>query len=230
MMGNEGRYAESVEVARQALTVQQAYLPADHPDALTTEQTYAMALLNAHDPAHAEAILRDIAARSSRVRGPTHSDTLIAQAQLGEVLIDLGRFAEAEAILHPAAQALDRVQGSDSRYATGTWSDYVVAACSADDAAAGLEVARRIDDIRAQTLPPNDWHRAATKTDIGLCLVHLHRYAEAEPILLNAAASLEAARGSGFYTTQLTYKVLRDLYRGTGREADAARMASKLTP
>ena len=62
----------------------------------------------------------------------------------------------------------------------------------------------------------------------GMCLAHLHRYAEAEPVLLKATATLTAARGEGFYTTQLGLKALRWLYEQTGRTADAAAMAARI--
>ena len=48
-------------------------------------------------------------------------------------------------------------------------------------------------------------------------------------MLLKAVAGLEAARGSGFWTTQFTYRALRDLYAATGRPAEAARMIKKLS-
>jgi len=125
---------------------------------------------------------------------------------------------------------LDRVHGIGSRYATSAWSDYAVAACSGEDAAAGLAAAQRIADIRAGTLAPNDWHLSASQTNIGLCLMRLKRFAQAEPLLVKAAAELEASRGPGFYTTQLSYKVLRDLYMATDRAREAAGWAAKIQP
>lgn len=228
LLGNEGRYAESAAVARAGLATALKYLPADHPYVLIAEQTYSMALLNLHRPADAEPMLRDVAARSARVNGPESRDTLIAQVQVGETLIDLGRFEEAQAILRPAAAALDRVEGADNRFATGAWSDFAVAACSGHEAESGLAAAQRILAIRARTLPSGDWHLLGAQADVGLCLVRLHRHAEAEALLLKAAADLEAARGPGFYTTQLTYKALRELYQNENRASDAARIASKI--
>jgi hypothetical protein len=148
--------------------------------------------------------------------------------QLGEVLTDLGRYAEAEALIRPAAATLDQTQGPEAPYATSAWSDFAVAACSGEDASGGLEAAKRVDAIRRKVLPANDWHHQATQTYIGFCLVRLHRYDEAEPLLLESATALEAVRGSGFYATQLTYKALRELYQRTGRPADAARVAAKI--
>jgi tetratricopeptide (TPR) repeat protein len=164
------------------------------------------------------------------VRGPEHPDTLVAKVQLGEILIDLGRHAEAAQLLEQAAEGLERVQGPTSPYAASAWSDYSVAACGGEQAAAGLAAAQRVAVIRAAALPATDWHRKSTQVDIGYCLERLHRYREAEPVLAAAAHDLEATRGSGFYTTQLAYKGLRELYAHTGRTADAARMAALIKP
>jgi len=228
LLGNEGRYAESADMARDALAMARKYLPPNHPNVLVAEQTYAMTLLNLHKPGEAEPLQRDIVARQSAVNGPEGRDTLIARVQLGETLADLGRFDEAQAILRPAAETLDRVEGWENRYATGAWSDYAVAACSGHDAEAGLAAARRILDIRLRTLKPDDWHLMGAQTDIGLCLVRLHRDSEAESVLLKAAASLEAARGQGFYTTQLAYKALRELYQRDNRPGDLVHITAKI--
>jgi tetratricopeptide (TPR) repeat protein len=230
LLANEGRNEESAALAEKAIAVQDQYLPSDHPDRIHLEQTRAMALLNLRRPAQAEPLLRDVLARSARVFGPAHPDTVVAQVQLGEVLIDLNRYAAAQEVLRPGAETLDRIQGPESRYATGAWSDYAIAACSdGKHAADGLEIARRIAAVRARTLAAGDWHLPASQANIGLCLEQLQRHAEAEPLLVKAAADLEASRGAGFSTTQLALKTLRDLYVRTGRRPDGDRIASKIT-
>ena len=227
LLGNQGHYPESTEVARQALDSAQQYFPANHPYVLMAEQTYAMALLNQHKPQEVEAIQRDIIARSTRINGPEARDTLISHIQLGETLIDLGRFEEAKTLLQSTAEVLDRVEGSDNRYATGAWADYSVAACSSRDIPAGLAAAQRVVAIRARALAADDFRLMGARADVGLGLVRLHRYPEAEPLLLQAAASLEAARGPGFYTTQFAYKTLRELYQGENQPLEAARFAAR---
>lgn len=233
LLGNQGRYQESADEARDALALLRKVLPADHPDLLTSEGTYAESLLNLHKPAEAETVLREMIGISTRVRGPEHPDTLVAEVQLGEVLSDLGRFREAGDILRPAATTLDRVHGPTSRYATGAWTDYAIAACSGEEGAgrtAGLEAAQRVATIRERTLATTDYHRPGAQAVIGLCLVRLKRYAEAEAPLVKATAELEASRGPAFYTTQLGYKALKELYSETGRKAEAERIAAKIAP
>jgi tetratricopeptide (TPR) repeat protein len=230
LLANEGRYEEALRLVTQAVELQRRSAASDDPDILTTLGTYAAILGDLHRPAEAEPIQRDLISRSERIRGPTHTDTLAARVQLGDTLTDLHRYAEAETVLRAAAEGLERNEGPSNRYATGAWSSFTVAACEGGDANAGLEVARRIAEIRKQSLPEGDWHQLATQTAIGLCLVRLKRYGEADPVLLGARIRLESARGPKFFMTQLNYQASKELYAATGRTEEAAQMASKIAP
>ncbi|MBS0379409.1 MAG: serine/threonine protein kinase [Proteobacteria bacterium] len=227
-LGNQGRYAESVEVARSALADARRYLPTDHPFVLIGEGNYAMALLNLHQPAAAEPLLRDIVAVSSRVNGPQARDTLIAEIQLGETLLDLRRFDEAENRFRAAATGLDATEGPETRFATGAWNDFALAACGGTDAAAGLTAAQRNLGIRARTLAAGDWHLEAARVAVAFCEIRLGRYPEAEALLQPAAAALVATRGPDFYATQVALKALRELYEHTGRPHEAERVAARI--
>jgi tetratricopeptide (TPR) repeat protein len=228
LLSGQGRNDESAAVSREALAAFRQYWPADYPEALMSEAQYGIILMHLHRPAEAEPVFRDVLARETRVLGPEHADTLVAQIQLGESLIDLERYAEAEKILRATAESLGKVLGPEHRYTTGALGDYARAACNGPDPVAGLAAAQRVADLRAKTLPADDWHHAGAQVNIGFCLTHLHRYAEAETILRKAAADLEAVRGAGFYTTQYAYKSLRDLYLATGRSAEAQAIAAKI--
>ncbi|MDE2218969.1 MAG: tetratricopeptide repeat protein, partial [Gammaproteobacteria bacterium] len=200
----------------------------EHPYQLVAEQTTAMALLNLHHPEESEPLLRDIIVRSGRVNGPEGRDTLIARVQLGETLIDLRRYREAQAQIRPAAEILQRVEGPDNRYTNSAWSDYAQAACLGEDSAAGLPIAERVLATRTRTLTATDWRIMGSRAVLGLCLTGLGRYHEAEPLLSKAAADLEVARGAGFYATQLAYRALRRLYLRQGRADDAAQLESRI--
>jgi tetratricopeptide (TPR) repeat protein len=228
LLGNQGRYEEAAETLRRAIALNQQYGSPDDPGTLINLGNYAELLSDMHQPEKAEHILRELVGRSARILGPTHTDTLVAQVHLGDALTDLHRYAEAEGVLRAAAEGLERNEGPRNRYTTGAWSSFTVSACEAGHADAGLEVARRIAEIRKQSLPDGDWHLSATQTNIGLCLVRLKRYAEADPILAEARAQLEATRGPNFYQTQLNYEASQDLYAATGRPDEAAQMASKI--
>jgi len=173
-------------------------------------------------------VLRDVIAQGVRIRGPEHPETLASKVQLGENLVDLRRFDEAAELLRPTAESLERVLGPNHTYTTTAWGLYAVAACNGPDAAAGLAAEQKIAEMRAKTLPAGDWRISNTQAIIGLCLTHLRRFAEAEPILRQAVDNLESSRGTGFSNTQRAYKYLRDLYLAMDRPADAELPAGKI--
>jgi serine/threonine-protein kinase len=230
LRGNQGRYVESAELAKQALDLMKANLPDDSHARLTAAGTYATTLLNLHRPAEAEPLLRELVATSTQVRGPEHPETLLTEIQHGDSLGDLGRYAEAAVTLRAAAQELDRVVGADHRYAVAGWGSYAMAACHTDQAAAGLAAAEHVFNMRSKLMQATDSRIASARAEVGICLSALRRYAEAEPLLLHAVADLEAARGTGFFYTQKAYESLRDLYAATGRPSEAARYGAKLQP
>jgi serine/threonine-protein kinase len=227
LLANKGDYAQSAVYANEALTLQRQQLSPDDPQLIITQGSYAMTLSNLHRYEEADKLLRELVAAGTRVRGADHPDTLVTQVQLGENLMDLKRFAEAADSLKAAATSLDKVLGPTHRYALGAWTDYAAAACENHDPA-GLEAAQRVLKTREGLLTAGDWRLAASRGTVGLCLERLGRYAAAEPILLEAAQALEASRGSGFYHTQRTYRVLSDMYGALGRTDQQAVYSAKV--
>jgi tetratricopeptide (TPR) repeat protein len=222
------RYVEAAATARETIATLRRYRGADSPALLQAEAGYALTLAQMSRPAEAEAILRDAIAQGIRVRGPDHPETLAAQVQLGQNLLDLKRYAEAAELLRSTAQSLDRILGPNHTYSSTAWGLYAVAACNGDAAADGLAAEQHIADMRAKTLAAGDWRLSNTQAIIGFCLMRLHRYAEAEPLLRQAVASLESSRGTGFANTQRAYKYLRELFLATDRPADAQLLDGKI--
>jgi eukaryotic-like serine/threonine-protein kinase len=230
LMFKEGRYTEAAAAARETIATLRQYRGVDSPSLLQAEAGYALTLAQLRRPAEAEAVLRDVVAQGARVRGAEHPETLASKIQLGENLVDLQRYAEAAEILRPTAESLDRVLGPNHSYSSTAWGLYAVAACNGSNAADGLAAERRIAEMRAKTLPTGDWRLSNTQAIIGLCLTHLRRYTEAEPILREAVDNLESSRGPGFANTQRAYKYLRELYVAMDRPADAELLSGKIRP
>jgi len=230
LLGNQGRYTEAAATSHEAMASLNKILPADHPDLLAAQMNYASALANLHQTDKAETLFLEIVAARSRVLGPEHKDTLIAQYELADDLFEQHRDAEATAVLLPTAESLDRTLGPDNPWTLAAWGEYGNAACRSGQGALGLPALRRVEQTRMKTYGVNDWHTLSTGVSIGGCLVTLHRYADAEPLLLQKAAALEKERGAGFHRTQAAFQSLADLYVATGRDAEAARWKSRLLP
>ena len=229
LLSNEARYEEAAQLMNRAVEILRQHASPDDPNMLMALGNYASELMLLHQPVKAEPVMREALARSAKVLGPKHTDTLIVQLQLGDTLTMLHRYAEAEGLLRAAAEELERNEGPSNKYTMGAWTSLAVSQCEGGDLNAGLELARRVAEIRKQqSTLEGDWHASAIQTVVGLCLVQLKRYAEAEPILTEARSRLEAARGPGHYTTQLNYQASQALYAATGRTDQADQMSRKI--
>jgi eukaryotic-like serine/threonine-protein kinase len=230
MLGNDlGRYAEAATYGLQAYDIARRTLPLDHTDRVGAEQTYAGTLVNTHRATEAEPLFRDVVARRTRLLGAAHHDTLVGQLGLAENLIELDRNAEAAAIALPAAKLLESQFGPDNNFTLLALNYYGLAACQAHQESEGLTAMQRVAAARERLLPSTNRWVYIARIGVGMCLMGLQRYAEAEPTLLAAARGLETVRGPQFHWTQVAFKALRDLYVSTNRPADAATWAGKLS-
>jgi len=231
LLGAElGRYAEAAAYAAEGWALAQKLLPPDDPDRFSMEDAYAVALRNLHQPAQAEPLFRDAVARSVRVLGPQHHDTLVTELGLGNDLLELHRYAEAAELAEGVAHSLESTLGAESWYTLFAWNEYGTASCNDGHEREGLAALQRVAAARQRTLPAGHRLIYSTNVDVGSCLARLHRFGEAEPILLDAAAGLTRARGPAYRRTQDAYAALRDLYKDMNRPQAAERWAAKLTP
>jgi tetratricopeptide (TPR) repeat protein len=228
LYGNEGRYAESAASIRQAIEIQQRFLPADHPDLLLSEYNFGAALENNHQFAEAEPVYRKLIAARLRVLGPDNQFTLLAQEGLADDLYELHRYSEAAAIALSAAQGLTRAVGEDHPYTMTAWAMYGIAACLDGRGEEGIAALSRAEQLRRAHYGTDNWRTFSTQLYKGACLVAMHRDAEAEPMLLQAVAGLENSRGASFHRTQAGYQTLRDLYARTGRAAESTTWQAKI--
>ncbi|MEO1728047.1 MAG: tetratricopeptide repeat protein, partial [Bacteroidota bacterium] len=80
-------------------------------------------------------------------------------------------------------------------------------------------------DRMSRALPPGHIRIARTTENLALCLQAQERYAEAEPLLLDAHAMYEAA---GYDATRLIER-LGTFYEAWGRPSEAARWRARTT-
>jgi serine/threonine protein kinase len=231
LLGSElGRYQEAAAYVAEGWRLAQKLLPPDDPDRFNMEDAYAVALRNLRRPAEAEPLFRDAVARSIRVLGAQHHDTLVTELGLGNDLIELHRYPEAAELAASVAHSLAATLGPESWYTLFAWNEYGAAACSDGHEREGLLALERVAAVRQRTLPAEHRLIYSTNVDIGSCLTRLHRFAEAAPILLDAAEGLTKSRGAAFRRTQDAYAALRDLYTDMNQPQAAESWAARLTP
>jgi tetratricopeptide (TPR) repeat protein len=223
-----GRYDEAAAYARTALKLAQQSLAPDNPEILAMQTTYAGALVNTHRAAEAEPLFRRTIAAETRLLGAGHKDTLLAELLLVDDLQELHRDAEASTLALDAAHQLEALLGLDNIYTLMAWNSYGSALCNDRQEQAGLDALQRVDSARRRLFSSGDRYIHTTEVGIGICLMRLKRYAEAETELKSALRGLEAVRLPAYRRTQQGYAALRDLYLLTGRPEEARQMAAKI--
>ena len=224
----QGRFAESVAYVEQSLKIQRQYLPPDNPDMLDGQYNYAVALEADHQAAKAEPIFRGLLESYRRILGPDHSDTYGAQAGLAHDLYSQQRYAEAAEEALQAATGLSRTVGEQNGWTDTAWGIYGISTCLAGHGDEGLEALRRSVAMRAKKSGADSPWAMRIGVHLGVCLLSVQRYAEAEPVLLHAVAVLETSGDDNLERMQAGYRALGDLYAATGRADEAARWRAKL--
>ncbi|MCB9877244.1 MAG: serine/threonine protein kinase [Planctomycetes bacterium] len=102
--------------ARDALEpCRAAFGGADTAPAAAAALVFGLALTRAGDPPGGEVVLRKAMAARARLYGPENVRTQVAASALGECLLEMGRFAEAGALLAGAVPAIAAAYGDDHR-------------------------------------------------------------------------------------------------------------------
>ncbi len=228
LVGDLGRYSEAAEYGRRALDLARNNLPPDSAILLNIETGYANTLASQHDNAAADPLFRHVIAAQTRKLGPDHKQTLLTKLALVANLQDEHREREAADLALPVARSFESLMGADNDYTLSAWNFYGSNACVSHREVQGMAALERVIKARQRIYPRGSWLVESTRLGIGVCLLHLHRYRDAESTLLAAVSGLEAARGPGFDRTQDGYRALRDLYAATGRAAEAARWNAKI--
>jgi hypothetical protein len=138
------------------------------------------------------------------------------------------RYQQAAETALPAATSLQSTLGPEHQLTADAWQVYGNAACRAGQTSDGLAALRRSQAQKEKRFGSDTWETLGTDAAIGSCLGLMHRFEEAEPVLLAAAEGLKASRGDNFYLTQDAIVDLRDLYSARGDSTNAALWAARI--
>ena len=155
--------------------------------------------------------------------GGDHPDVAYGLQNLAGWLVEEGNYAEAEPLLEEALAINQRVFPSDHPEVAITQSGMAVLLLATDRAAEALDLAKAAGDTLAAALGPEHWRTAWAHALEGAALTKLERFAEAEPLLLEAHSALEQDTGARGAQVDSTAGYLSDLYTAWGRPEDAGR-------
>jgi len=217
---------------RQTLVINRKTRGEEHPNTATTMHDLALIAVTRGDFSASEGQLRAALALQRKGLGQRHPLVAITLNNLGHVLVALHRPEEAAGALDEALDIIRPALGSDHQlvaiYSINRASLYL-AQHQPGEAEAMLREALRVRSRapgvvpnRRRSLVTDDWSIGATKSLLGASLVALHRYEEAEAVLLEARRDLEAAPVARPEDIAITVDRIRNLYVAWGKSDRAA--------
>ena len=109
----QGKYAEALLIAQQALALAERTLGEEHPGTLWNVNELAVLYFHQGRYGEAEPLVKRALAARERVLGKEHPDTLKSLNNLAMLCQTQGRYAEAEPLYRRAIEAFERVLGKE---------------------------------------------------------------------------------------------------------------------
>jgi eukaryotic-like serine/threonine-protein kinase len=217
---------------RQCLAINRKTRGEEHPNTATTLHDLALIDATRGDYRTAEGQLRTALAMQRKGLGERHPLVAITLNNLAHVLVALHRPGEAAVALDEALDIGRPVLGIDHQllaiFSINRAAVYL-AQNEARQAEALLRDALRVRSRAPGVLPnrrralvEDEWGVGATKSLLGASLVALHRYDEAESVLLEARRDLEGVAGTRPDQIATTVDRIRNLYIAWGKSDRAA--------
>ena len=197
---------------RQNLETTRRLLGATHASTATSMGNLALVLNAKGDRAAAERLFRDAVEVHRHTVGESHPNYAGGLHNLANVLYDEGRFEEALALTTEAVRIVRPVLRPDHPKLM-TYMVSVARAQIANGQAAAAEPAlRSVLEVRRRLYQAGDWRIAQVQSLLGASLSAQRKYAEAEPLLLEANAGLKPIPGAQGKECHATKARLANLY------------------
>jgi tetratricopeptide (TPR) repeat protein len=216
-----GETEEAGRLLEQVLAISRKVLPPNHPDIATAHNNVALISMARGDFARAESEFRH--AFAIREQGPAANLTVnhATLANFSAALREQGKYDEAAQAIEQALE-VSKPLGVDHP-AQATYKLYLARIQIARHRAIeGEQLAREALLRREQLFDNGDWRIGSAKSVLGEALTALGRYREAEPLLLDAHATVKDGPGVQGREAKATRQRLVALYEAWGRPDAAA--------
>ena len=202
---------------RENAATTERLLGANHPNTASAKSSLASVMLASGDAIGAERQLRDAVRVNREVFGPDRPEYAQMLNSLAASLEAQNRLKEAESLFNESLQISERYFDADHpRVLTYTLNRARVRI--ERGRAAGTEGAlRRVLAARQRLLPPGDWRIAQAQSLLGAALLARRRFAEAEPLMLDADGVLSPNPGAEGDERRANRERLVWLYTSQGR-------------
>ena len=236
----KGQLSAAESILQQCLALNRELRGENHPNTIMTLHDLALIDLGRGDYRTAERTFRTVLLRQREALGERHPVIAMTLNNLAFALTSQGRHDESAAVLDEALEiarsalgprhqllaiyAANKAQVEIARRHPGAAEPLLREALEIRAFAPGLVPSRR------RTSPEHDWSVAAVRSLLGAALVAQRRYAEAEPLLLEARRELDHPERRNHRDLQLTLARLVSLYEQWQKHDLADRYRALLQP
>ena len=195
LLMRRGDLAGAEPLLRENVATNVRVLGADHPNSAAAKATLAQLLIAKGDAAAGETLLRESLEVNRRVFGAYGVEYARSLNGLAIAVEWQGRLAEAQGLFEESLRiARPQLGAAHPRVQT-----YVVnlarVRIARGDGAATESALREVLSEREKLYPPGDWRIAQAQSLLGAALMAQKRYAEAEPLMVEATNGLRAVPG-----------------------------------
>jgi serine/threonine protein kinase/tetratricopeptide (TPR) repeat protein len=186
------RFPEAAAMLGQIARDSQGNLGETHPAVVINYYNWAAKLQDMGDERAAEPVYRTALDKHLRGEGGDKPYVAAILNGLGRAVAARGQAADADSLLASGLAMRERMFGAahtEVAYSLATMGD--VLHLRGDHAGAAVRL-RECVAIRDSLLAPDDWTRAATRSELARCLVEVGKNAEAVPLLEEAIKGLDA--------------------------------------
>ncbi len=190
---DEGKYAEAIALHEHTLEVRRRLLGPEHTDTITAMLNLAMAHSKADELEPAAALLTPAVEVCRRILGPDHPYTLVGSFNLSDVWLRQNRLPEAQQLAETVVAARLRISGQENAYTLAAQEGLANIYMAEGKFTEAEAIFRNTFAVR-NNKAPGGWRAATARAKLGLALLRENRLAEAEPMLVESATVIAAAR------------------------------------
>ncbi len=221
----QGELEAAEPLYQEALAMARKVFGDEHTDTIDTIGNVGRFLHQKGDLDAAEQLFRESIAANRRVRGERHHYVAYEMVNLALLLRDQGRLWGAEAVFTEALDIYRETLPADHQYIAAALTGLGLTRCDLDDPAGAEPLLHQALEIWSKELPPDHWQIAVTNSVLGRAWFQRGRYGDAEALLLESFAILEAVRGRDDRRTRSTARWLAELYTASDRPQQAQNYA-----
>ena len=217
----QGKYAEAVPIATEALKVAEAAFGPDDARVATALSNLALLYMDQGKYAEAEPLYQRALRIDEKVLGPDHPDVATDLNNLAALYEEQGKVAEAEPLFQRALRIEEKALGPEHPMVAGGLNNLALLYVHLGKYSEAEPLYQRALSIAEKALGPDHPNVASALNNLATLYVHLGKYADAEPLYERALRIDEKALGPDHPGVAIDLNNLALLYMDQGKYAEA---------